>query len=267
MQDLHSASFHSTYAFFVSLINRLLPIGIVLYRYIYVCRVSWVQTAFQRKVFHFLISGGIFGVSISLTAFSFVYREESFLYLKCLGKEEVFYSKYEDTGVRLLWLLPLYHPFHLLSILAFFSYIFLVPVGYFCIYTFRKRLDSETRGLSERSRKVRKTRNLVTTRYNLLIWICEFISGFVIIFPGSNVFVILYFFLPSTLSPIMYYLGIEVNRQAMKKHVKEMFLELNRKGKIRIFLHKVLNIFFIETKPETEIFIIGQSKTNGNQET
>ena len=171
-------------------------------------------------------------MSVSLTAFSFVYREKSFLYLKCLGKEEVFYSKYEDTGVRLVWLLPIYHPFHLLSILAFFSYIFLVPVGYFHIYKFRKRLDSETRGLSERSRQVRKTKNLVTTQFNLLIWIFEVISGFVIIFPGSNVFVILYFFLPSTLSPLMYYLGIEVNRKTMKKNIKEMFMELKRKGKI-----------------------------------
>ena len=156
------------------------------------------------------------------------------IYITCLGKEEVFYSKSIDTGFRLVWLLPFYHPFHLLSILAFFSYIFFVPVGYLCIYKFRKRLDSETKGLNEHSRKVRKTRNLVTTRFNLLIWICEVISGFVVLFPGSNIFLILYFFLPSTLSPLMYYMGIEDNRQAMKKHIKEMFLELKRKGKIQV---------------------------------
>ena len=185
----------SNYAFFVSLMNRLIPVGIVIYRFVYTCRVSWVETVQQRKVLHFLISGGMFGLTVALTLFSLIYREKSYLYLKCLGKEDDFFSQYEENGLglRLFWLLPLYHPFHLISILLFFGYIVVVPVGYFYIYRFRKRHDSETRGLSENSHQLRKNKNLVTTQFNLLIWLCEVVSGVVLIFPGSNLFIILYF--------------------------------------------------------------------------
>ena len=227
-----TSSFPSTYAFFVSLMNRLLPVGIVTYRCVYTCKVSWVQTAHQRKILHIWITGGIFGLSVCLTSFSFIYRHKSFLYLKCLGREEDFYLQYKDTGIRLLWLLPLYHPFHLLSIFAFFSYIFFVPAGYLYIYIFRKKHDSKTAGISESSYKARKRKNLVTTKFNLLIWICEVVSGFVVLFPGSNLFVILYHFLPSSLSPILYYVGIEAKRKAMKSRFREMIHEL--KGRVEL---------------------------------
>ena len=53
-QDISSVyfcSFRICYMFFVSFLNRLLPVGIVTYRNVYVCKSHWVQTGSQRKIF------------------------------------------------------------------------------------------------------------------------------------------------------------------------------------------------------------------------
>ena len=49
-------SFITLYAFFASLLNRLLPVGIIIFRFIYVCRSSWVHTAHQRKICQIFLS-------------------------------------------------------------------------------------------------------------------------------------------------------------------------------------------------------------------
>ena len=213
--------------------NRTLPVGIVIYRYVYVCRSSWVGTAYQRKMFNFGICGVILFLSISLTIFGIIYREKSFYYLKCIGREDFFHDQNEqyDIGLRLVWLLPIYHPFHLLSILTFFSFAFIVPLGYIRLYMFRKGMDKDLTGLSEKSRNIRKGRNLVTTKCNLIIWMCEVIFGFSLLLTDSDLFLILYFSLPNTVSPILYFLGILENREAMRKHLMEIFKESKRKGK------------------------------------
>ena len=165
-----------------------------------------------------------------MTFFSFLYREQNFYYLNCIGKAEYFHSQ-NESSLRLVWLLPLYHPFHLLSIIAFFSYTFLVPLAYFRIYRFRKQQDSKVNlGLSDNSRKVRIRKNLVTTRTNLIIWIAEVMSGFLVTLPGSNVFVIAHLFVPNSVSPILYYVGIEMNRQEMRAHFQKLFRESKRTG-------------------------------------
>ena len=198
-----------------------------MYRYVYVCRVSWVETAAQRKICNYLISGMICGLSVSLTICSFLYREKSFFYLNCMGRADYYYSQ-QESSIRLVWLLPLYHPFHLVSILAFFCYALLVPLGYFEIYRFRKQQDARVMGLSNLSRKVRIKKNLVTTQFNMIIWICEVLSGFLIFLPGSQVIVIVFIFIPNSISPVLYYVGIELNRQAMKSHFQELFKESKR---------------------------------------
>ena len=213
--------------------NRTLPVGIVIYRYVYVCRSSWIGTAYQRKMFNLLIGFSILVLSTFLTVFCVIYREKSFHYLRCIGNEDFFhdqYEQYDQYGLRLVWLLPIYHPFHLLSLLAFFSYAFIVPLGYICIYRFRKRMNRNVKGLSEQSRNVRKGRNLVTTKCNMIIWMCELISGFSILLFNSNFFLILYFSLPSTVSPILYCAGILENREAMRSHLMDIFKESKRKG-------------------------------------
>ena len=77
------------YAYFVSCVNRLLPVGIVLFRYVYVCKVSpswshffsiieqveWIENLENRKIFNRIITGLILGLSTFLTVVSYFYEE------------------------------------------------------------------------------------------------------------------------------------------------------------------------------------------------
>ena len=94
-----------SYTFFITIFNRLLPIGIVAFRYVYVCNSTWVWTVRQRKYFHFLIILSIFSLTGSLTFFSFVYRYKNRHYLECIGQLDRFYAEAGEDSV-LVWLLP-----------------------------------------------------------------------------------------------------------------------------------------------------------------
>ena len=71
-------------------------------------------------------------------------------------------------------------------------------------------------------------------KFNLLIWLCEVISGVVIFLPGSALLIqltrIAYFTIPNTVSPILYYIGIDLNRQEFKKYVMTIFKEAQMRG-------------------------------------
>ena len=68
--------------YFINVLNRLLSIAIV-YRYVFVLHSSWVQTPRQRQLFCGTLSLSIVAISVTLTVFSFFYRE---YYLHYLGK-------------------------------------------------------------------------------------------------------------------------------------------------------------------------------------
>lgn len=210
------------YTFFITMLNRLLPVGIVFYRYVYVCRSSWVLSAQQRKNLNILIFTVILAFTILLSLCSIIFKEKYLHYLECIGQGEDFTGI--QTNINLVWGLSLFHPFHLLSILTFFSHTLLVPLGYILIYAFRRNQNTETIGLNESSRIARKNRNIVTTKFNLLIWLSEASSFFVLV-PNGKTFYILYFLISSCVSPMLYYIGIEVNRQAVRQHLKELFKE------------------------------------------
>ena len=69
------------YGFFVNILNRLLSIAIVFYRYVFVLQSSWVRTQFQRRLFCFLVAGAITILSTSLSALCLTYREQYVHYL------------------------------------------------------------------------------------------------------------------------------------------------------------------------------------------
>ena len=187
----------------------------------------WVYTQRQRYCFNCLICTIILISSTSLTALSYWFRDFNFYYLDCIGAADDFYDQ-TMYPIRVVWLLPLYHPFHVACYAGFFGFTIIVPIGYALIYRYRKKHDGETAGINEDTRKVRNRKNLVTTRMNLLIWICETLSGVLLLLTGSKVFVIAYFLIPNAVSPILYYVGIEMNRQAVKKHVKQLVQESKR---------------------------------------
>ena len=190
--------------FFIAMLNGLIPVGIVIYRVIHVCKPTWVMTAEQRRVLNYILLALTLGVSIFLTLAAIAYKDHSKHYLVCIGQLEAAHG-----GSR--WDLPIYHPFHLSSILAFISRTLFVPVGYSLIFWFRNKTTSEASGLSETSRANRRARNAVNAKFNFFIWLSEMSSYSVLIF-GSNIGALIFLLISFGISPVLYLSGMEETR-------------------------------------------------------
>ena len=66
--------FHIFFSFFIQLSNKLLTLGIALYRFILVLGSSLVWTQYQRKLFEKLILLTILLISVQLTGWAVYYR-------------------------------------------------------------------------------------------------------------------------------------------------------------------------------------------------
>ena len=73
-----------TFGYFVNILRRLLTIGIVVYRYVFVLKHSWVQTQDKRRNFCLGLAGAIISVSGFSTFLCILYRDQ---YLFYLGKK------------------------------------------------------------------------------------------------------------------------------------------------------------------------------------
>ena len=73
--------FTTTGSFIITMLYRLLKVGIVCYRYVFVCRNFWVLSVQQRKTVVCVISG----LTIFLYLGSFFYKDTYLLYSQCLG--------------------------------------------------------------------------------------------------------------------------------------------------------------------------------------
>ena len=227
--SIYSCSLRICFNFFINLLNRVLPVGIVAYRYVYVCKSHLVFTGTQQKLFKNIISHVILWLIVGLTIGCFLYREKYSFYWVCMGQEGFFDNK-EYNGFH--FHLPIYNPFHFISVFLFFLHSFLLPVGYFAIYRFRNHQNSIANGLTDRSRSLRKKRNIVTAKMNTIIWLSEMCSYLVLI-PQDNICSVLYFLISGTVTPFLYYYGIEANRKAAKDHVMDIFKESRRKVSLR----------------------------------
>ena len=67
---------HIFFSFFIQLSNKLLTLGIALYRFILVLGSSLVWTQYQRKVFEKLILLTILLISVRLTGWAVYYRDD-----------------------------------------------------------------------------------------------------------------------------------------------------------------------------------------------
>jgi hypothetical protein len=215
---LFSCGIMVTYSYFLSILNRLLPVGIVFYRYVYVCKNSVVSTGHQRKLFDILICSVILFFCLILSVYCFIYKDKYRPYLECIGMLDGFEDR--DT-INVVWMLPIFHPFRLLSILAFFSQTVLTPVGYYSIYVFRRNQDSQVKGLTVNSRIARKKRNIVTVKFNFLIWLAE-TSSFLGLIPDGKPFYVCYFLISCGLCPLLYYFGISDNRKTVRDYFKKL---------------------------------------------
>ena len=128
-----------------------------------------------------------------------------------------------------VWLLPVYHPFRLLNSVSFFSSSILVPIGYIMIFKFRQRQNTQVVGLSERARMSRKQRNLVNVKFNLLNWILDTVSLGLVMISGED-FQIVYLLVISCGHPLLYLLGIAVDRKDTENYSKSNIRIFKRQG-------------------------------------
>ena len=70
-----------TYGYLISLLNRLLSIAILVYRYVFVFRSSWVETKQQRKIFSIILCGAICFTAFIATSLCVLYKDQYFHYL------------------------------------------------------------------------------------------------------------------------------------------------------------------------------------------
>ena len=68
-------------------------------------------------------------------------------------------------------------------------------------------------------------KNLVTCKFNIIIWFTELVCGCVVLIPGSQYILLFYLVTPNIISPIIYYIGMESNRKELKKYFLELFKE------------------------------------------
>ena len=144
----------------------------------------------------------------------------------CREKSDLFYSMEESFPgpwswlySSSVWLLPVYHPFRLLNSISFFSSSILVPIGYIRIFKFRQQQNEQVSGLSERAKISRKQRNLVSVQFNLLNWMLDTVSLGLVMISGED-YQIVYLLVISCGNPLLYLLGIVVDRKNTEQYSK-----------------------------------------------
>ena len=130
-------------AYFTNISNRLLPCGIVIYRYVLVLQSSWVQSPYHRRAFENLIFISILVAAVTLTVWSVVLQDFNLLKHRCFETTEQFYYNfnnfYEEKKIGSpIWDLPLTHPFHALTLICFFASMVVAPIGYLMIFRWVK---------------------------------------------------------------------------------------------------------------------------------
>ena len=240
-------------AYFTNISNRLLTCGIVIYRYVLVLQSSWVQSPYYRRAFENLIFISILVAAVTLTVWSVVLQDFNLLKHRCFETTEQFYYNfnnfYEEKKIGSpIWDLPLTHPFHALTLICFFASMGVAPIGYLMIFwwvkwfskrniivksyqynkhyiitnivRFTYKQDSKAPGLSSNARKMRRHRNIVSMKFNMINWILESLINILILSGSNRIFTILYILVMSSGTPLVYFMGIEENRKQAKEHFK-----------------------------------------------
>ena len=171
-------------------------------------------------------------------------RNINFLVLGCLGKSHLFYynednvlADWKHSGA--VWFLPVYHPFRLFNTFLFISTTFLVPLGYFKIFRYIIKQNSKELGLSKRAITSRKQTNLVNIKFNLFNWILD-TSSVVLVLVSGDSFTIVYLLVISCGPPLLYFLGIQENRQNTRNFVQSRIRVFEKAGKHLNRIHTCL---------------------------
>ena len=159
---------------FVTSFNRSITLVIAGFRYVYVFHWSAVIFDTQKKRLQNMFLLFLFG-SAAVSAFlGLLYHEKTKRYTRCMGQEEQFFYDIpfflEQPRGGPLNKLPIWHPVRLYLVILYNVYIFVVPIAYIKIFRFRK-LDTSV--VSEQAQLFRKRRNIVSTWYNMAVWLVE----------------------------------------------------------------------------------------------
>ena len=112
----------------------------------------------------------------------------------------------------------------------------LAPFLYIKIFKHINAHNKNNSGLSERAKSVRKRRNLVNIKFNLIAWILEAFSIlFSIISPNLD---FIFLFVMNISPPLIYFAGIEENREAAEEYFKSRMRVFKRKNQIQDIRNK-----------------------------
>ena len=137
------------YHTFFAVLNRLIPVTIVTYRYIMVCQVD-IAEKIGKALLGRILNILTFLIPLLLSQTTYYFRNDNLFFVKCRGRVEGFYYNTDDfflpvtRGAAIKQ--PLYHPFRLVTNLLYFNYTIVVPVGYCKIYNFVKKHNLQVQG-------------------------------------------------------------------------------------------------------------------------
>ena len=148
---------HVFFSFFSNLCNRLLTLGIVIYRFTLVLGSSFMFSPNQKRILENIIILAILLTSLNLTGWAIYYREDYKYFLGevqseddlssvniysslvCSGRSHEFFFNFSDFyKIKELqspiWSLSIRNPFYLVTIISFFSSMVVTPVCYAAIH-------------------------------------------------------------------------------------------------------------------------------------
>ena len=131
------------------MVNRIIPISIVFFRYIMVCK---AVLAFNMG--ETVLASTVYKTTVCLPFFFCIAAVPNLsklrMFLICMGKEERFLFETSDffanSKFGSSFKLPFMNPFRLSFNIIAFSFVFVVPSFYFLIYKFRDSQNSSVPG-------------------------------------------------------------------------------------------------------------------------
>ena len=136
-------AFRVVLAYSINMANRMIPIGIAFYRWIYANNSGLLMTCSRRKCLNLIITTTMVLTMASLTWGAITYKGQNTYYNKCTGQTKNYSYNYSFD-------LPITHPFHLASYLTFFSNVLIAPILYSLIFWRLWRQNLSRLGLSGR---------------------------------------------------------------------------------------------------------------------
>ena len=135
--------FWEFFIFFCILCNRLLTLGIVIYRFALVLGSSFWFPSHRKKVLEKIIILTILFIPLTLTGWNVYYRDHYKQFLVCSGRSHEFYYSITEfyqnkkgwtPPSNPQWSLPETNPFYICSMISLLSSMVVTPVGYTVIY-------------------------------------------------------------------------------------------------------------------------------------